>query len=298
MSRSLQLPEQVLRAISRRAAHAYRTYTIPKKRGGLRTIHHPSRKLKMVQRWLLQAVIDRWQVHQAAYAYRPGRGIKQHASFHANGSFLLRMDVEDFFPSLRRHHLSAYLGGNPVGVDEWTEEDRDFFLEIVCRGEALTVGAPTSPSLSNALCFDLDSRLAALAMDAGARYSRYADDLFFSTELRDVLRGLATEVRRVVAGLPLPDGLVLNEEKTHHTSRKWRREVTGLIITPQGEVSLGRGRKRLIRGLIHRHEQLTDEERSRLRGFLAFARGIEPDLINRLVLKYGAGRVEAALDGE
>jgi RNA-directed DNA polymerase len=296
ISRQLQLPEQNLRAISHKAIHSYKTYTIPKRRRGSRIIHHPSKKLKMVQRWLLRQVIDQWAMHPAAFAYRPGTGIKQHASYHAKGNFLLRMDFENFFPSIHRRHLSAYLEGQPPGVERWTADDRRFFLDIVCKGEELTIGAPSSPSLSNAVCFELDRRLVALAAEAKATYSRYADDLFFSTVQPNVLRELATKVRHVVTTLPLPDSLVLNEGKTHHTSRKWKREVTGLIITPQGEVTIGRMRKRVMRALIHKFENLTEEQRSGLRGSLAFARGIEPDLVNRLVLKYGARRMKEALN--
>lgn len=298
MSRSLQLPEEVLLATSRRASYSYKTYEIPKRRGGLRTIHHPSRKLKTLQRWLLKAVIERWPVHDAAYAYRAGRGIKENASVHSTSAFLLRMDFNNFFPSLLRRHVGEYLESKAPGVDKWSASDREFFLNIVCKGDALTIGAPTSPSLSNALCLELDSRLTAFSTDQGARYSRYADDLFFSTARPGLLGKVAGDVRRAVAELPFPGGLTLNEDKTHHTSRKWRMEVTGLILTPQGELSLGRKRKRFIRGLIYRYEKLTGEERSSLRGLLSFARSIEPDLINRLVLKYGPERVTSALGGE
>lgn len=294
MSRGLQLPETTLQGISHRASHSYKTYLIKKRNGEPRVIHHPSRKLKMVQRWLLRAIVEHWPVHEAAYAYRPRRGIKEHARLHAKGTFLLRMDFQNFFPSLLRRHLIAYLTGTRE-VPRWTSADHEFFLDIVCRGDALTIGAPTSPSLSNALCFDLDRQLAAIAVDAGVTYSRYADDLFFSTEQRDLLRDVVTKVRRVVSELALPDGLLLNEGKTHHTSRKWRREVTGLILTPEGHVSLGRDRKRRIRALIHRFDKLKHDERTSLKGLLVFARSIEPDLINRLVLKYGHSRVDAAL---
>ena len=246
----------------------------------------------------MKAVIERWPVHDAAYAYCAGRGIRQNASVHSTGAFLLRMDFKNFFPSLLRRHVGEYLESRSPGLGKWSASDREFFLSVVCKGDALTIGAPTSPSLSNALCFELDSRLTALATDRGARYSRYADDLFFSTARPGLLGTMAGYVRRAVAELPFPNGLTLNEDKTHHTSRRWRREVTGLILTPQGELSLGRNRKRFIRGLVHRYEKLTGEERSSLRGLLSFARSIEPDLINRLVLKYGPERVKSALGGE
>jgi RNA-directed DNA polymerase len=293
-SQSMQLPIPVLLGIARRADHAYKSYSIPKRTGGTRIIHHPSRKLKAVQRWLLGHEIAKWHVHDSAFAYRTGRSIRMHAEYHSAGAFLLRLDFKNFFPSLLRRHLATFLAGGPPGVTEWTKEDREFFLAIVCRGDALTIGAATSPTLSNVLCEDLDNRLTTIALSRDVRYSRYADDLFFSTTLPNVLATLVADVRGIIESLPLPDGLILNDIKTHHTSRKWKRQVTGIVLTPDGAVSLGRERKRFIRSLLHRYDALTEAQRGHLRGLLAFAQDIEPDLINRLALKYGADRINVA----
>src|ERR1035438_644823 len=98
---------------------------------------------------------------------------------------------------------------------------------IVFRNSRLTIGAPTSPTISNALCFDMDAAIEDLSVKHGVKYTRYADDLFFSTIEPNVLRPLQTDIELLVAGLRLPAHLTLNARKTRHSSRKGARRVTG-----------------------------------------------------------------------
>lgn len=80
ISRGLGVSESYVVAMSNRASHAYKSYLIPKRNKRFRTIHHPAKELKAIQRWLLDHVINRWPVHEAATAYRKGIGIKANAS--------------------------------------------------------------------------------------------------------------------------------------------------------------------------------------------------------------------------
>lgn len=295
MSRGLAMPPAYLRAWSAKARHAYKEYTIRKRTGGLRTIHHPAKPLKALQRWLLRNVIVHWPVHEAATAYREGLGIKANARRHAANGFLLRMDLEDFFPSLATDDIITYLESKPEATVDGNERDRRFFVAIVCRGDRLTIGAPTSPALSNALLYLLDCRISEVVGNREVVYTRYADDLFFSTSRPNVLREIERDVRKLVSESVLPAGLQINETKTRHLSRKHKRTVTGLVLGSRGEVTIGRKRKRMIRTMIYQLDGLSPEERSYLRGLLAFARDVEPDFINSLVIKYGRHRVfEAA----
>ena len=94
-----------------------------------------------------------------------------------------------------------------------------------------------------------------------------------------------------MADLGCPAALAIKESKTRHSSRRGRRQVTGLVLRSDEAVGIGRKRKRYIRGLIHRFRSLPDLEKRRLAGLLAFARSIEPDFINALILKYGPERI-------
>ena len=139
------MPERVIRAIARRANHSYKSYRIPKRRGGSREIHHPSKQLKALQRWLLEHVIVNWPIHDVATAYRRERSILHNAARHSESRYLLRMDFEISFLQSPAKDLRAYLA--------------EF---------KLTIGAPTSPALSNAICFKLDQRLDFIARERAA----------------------------------------------------------------------------------------------------------------------------------
>ena len=151
MATELGIPVRFVQKLANSASHEYKSYNIPKRSGGFREIHHPSRQLKGLQRWLLTNVIDKFPVHEAATAYRKGGSIFKNAATHATSRYLLRMDFENFFPSIKSADLRAYLHRcaehQLVELDGWTSNDTDLFCQIVLRHSALTIGAPTSPRM-------------------------------------------------------------------------------------------------------------------------------------------------------
>src|SRR6266446_5286765 len=97
----LALPIPFLLKLATTASHRYKTYTIPKRTGGTRTIHHPARELKLLQRWLLQNVLTALPVHTAATAYSKESSIRRNAEMHVANNYILRVDFHNFFPSLK-----------------------------------------------------------------------------------------------------------------------------------------------------------------------------------------------------
>ena len=297
LSATLGLPNSYLDALSRSSAHQYKRYSIPKRSGGFRTIHHPSRRLKTVQYALLRSVLTQLPVHAAATAYKPGASTAQNALPHVNSKFLLRMDLRDFFPSLRTGDFDQYVLSYPERFSSYAQGDLLLFKRFVFRGETLTIGAPTSPALSNVLCFDLDVQLAALAQSRNVTYTRYADDLFFSTKVPNTLISLENDVTQIVEEATLPAGLHINASKTRHSSTKGRRRVTGVILGSDGQIHTGRNYKRQICGEIYKFLTLSPEQKVQLAGKIAYVRSVEPAFLNKLVLKYGVDRIEAAKKG-
>src|SRR5690606_41692709 len=102
-------------------------------------------------------------------------------------------------------------------------------------------------------------------------------------------------VQDVLDNLAFPSGLRLRREKTVHSSRRNRRQVTGLVLGSDGCVYLGRHLKRTIRARIYAFDGLRESDRASLARLLAYARSIDPDFINALILKYGYARVSEAL---
>lgn len=298
LSDALQLPIPYLDRLARSASHLYKTYSIAKRNGGRRTIHHPSRPLKAVQRWLLHNELSAWPVHPAAHAYRSGRSIRTNAEQHIGCSYLLRMDLRRFFPSIRSTDLDYFLAQQPELTADWETEDQTFFVKLVTRKGELTIGSPTSPHLANVLCYALDAQISEHCAAQAITYTRYADDMYMSAQERGLLYELARYVEELVGTIDCPARLTINRDKTHHASRAGRLAVTGLTLTQYNELSVGRDRKRYLRSCIHKYGELSAEDRRRLAGHLAFVESIEPDFINRLVLKYGADRVAKAMNPE
>ena len=222
MAESLGLPYDYIKKVALKSSHAYKRYEIPKRAGGNRTIWHPSMELKALQRWLLSNVIEGWPTHKAAMAYCKGKSIWDNAVLHQTSKYLLRLDLSDFFPSISAEDIHKYLESLS---SEWPRDDQHLFCQLVCREDRLTIGAPSSPALSNVLCFDLDTRLDSLAHTNAVTYTRYADDLFFSASKPNVLSTFPPEVKKILERLEMPANLRLNSRKTRHSSKKGRRLV-------------------------------------------------------------------------
>jgi len=306
----LGVPESEALAIARKAPRAYRRYQVPKRSGvGMRAIFHPSKETKALQYALLETVLPTLPVHDAAAGYVRGlrSPLLRNAQAHSEFRFTVRLDFKDFFPSITPNDLLGRL----EAIDEWApidKKDRAFLTDALFidfrQSRFLAIGAPTSPAISNAAMYELDVRLQACASEHNGRYTRYADDILYSTNEKGGCQVFAERVVTEIAAMDSPD-LAMNESKTLYMSRGTRRSVTGLIVTPEGDVSVGRSRKRYVRGLVHRygkyltgHGEFAEELSDSLRGLLAFILDVEPEFFNRLAQRYGAKVVNSALHGK
>lgn len=271
------------------ASHRYKEYTIAKKTGGRRTIHHPARALKLVQNWLLHNVLSSLPVHGAATAYCKGSDIKRNAEMHVSNNYILRVDFQNFFPSLKGSDVVAVLRANQHMLTDGDVTDLDitFIRQIVCRADCLTIGAPTSPQLSNAIMFEFDEAWSQRARALDVTYTRYADDLYFSTNRADVLRGILNELREYLNTMRAP-ALRINDSKTAFSSRKRRRLAAGLVLTSDRKISIGRQKKRMLKALVNKliHKDLEPEQVAHLRGWVSYLHSVEPTFVLALQRKY------------
>lgn len=297
MAIDLSLPGNHVARLVKTASYQYKQYPIAKRGGGVRIILHPSRRLKALQKWLLANVIATWPVHRAATAYRKGHTILDNATVHLGTRFLLRMDMAEFFPSLTIEDMLAFNRTRTGLFRDWSEQDFDWFCRLTLRFGRLTIGAPTSPAISNALCFDLDVALDALCQIRGVNYTRYADDLFFSANEKGVLAEIEQEVKRTISTVTLPKGLRVNDDKTRHSSKKGARKVTGIVLGSDGKAYVGRHLKRRVKSQVHMLDRLTPSERESLAGMISYITGFDPAFMNTLVNKYGHDRATRARDG-
>lgn len=265
------------------APYRYKSYEIPKRNGGVRKIAQPTKALKTVQRWLLSRILKSLPIHEVATAYRKNKSIKDHAIVHASNKFLLKLDFKDFFPSLNMNdfelHCDKYL-------THLTKEDIAYLVRLLFWAPTredgklvLSIGAPSSPAISNSLLFDFDSQVNSLCQECGVTYTRYADDMALSCNSPDILAKVELKIIQICKLIDYPSSLKLNSKKTVNVSKKERRFLTGLVLSNEGTVSLGRDKKRFIRAQAHNFSKnfsLYDElSRNKIKGMLLFCFSID-----------------------
>lgn len=284
-------PEDV-KLFIQKAPFKYKVYPIPKRNGqGVRIIAQPSSDLKFVQRLILSNVLNDLPVHPVAKAYRPGLGILDNVKEHVGNRYLLKMDFSDFFPSIKPSHLEMHLGKWIPGVsgEDFHCLERLLFWRPSMGGACLSIGAPSSPFLSNSILYDFDSILCDWCVSNGVKYTRYADDLTFTTNERGMLFSVPNFVKSVLDSVDL-HGVYINDNKTVFSSKKHNRHVTGLVLTNDNKISLGRDRKREIKTLIFlfSNNGLDGEKTEYLKGILSYVYYVEPEFLESLVRKFGA----------
>ncbi|WP_281929170.1 retron St85 family RNA-directed DNA polymerase [Methylocystis iwaonis] len=296
------MSELDVRVIVTTAPVRYKRYSIEKRNGGERIISQPAKEVKYLQRIFVEEFLTKLPVHSAAKAYREGLSIRSNAEVHAESGAILKFDFSNFFPSIRSDDWSLYCKKNSV-----FDEDEDIYLSSMLLFSRtsygsllrLAIGAPSSPALSNILMFDFDSLITEEMKKDKVNYTRYADDLTFSAKRVGNLSGVERALRRTIKEVSFPR-LRLNEDKTVLATKKYRRVVTGLVLSDAGTVSLGRDRKREIRAAVHHYTmgRLDSKEISRLGGMLAFVKAVEPDFLLRLSEKFGQGTIKRIKTGQ
>jgi retron-type reverse transcriptase len=235
----LDLTAEQMRAIEPR----YRTFEIPKRAGGHRTIHAPDDRLKEIQRRILHRVLKGLRAHPAVHGFEEGRSIVTNARPHVGKAVVIGMDIRDFFSETTTNVVFEYFRG--IG---WSRKTAGELNRLCTWRGSLPQGAPTSPRLSNLVNYRMDARLAGLARSVGADYTRYADDLTFSlvSDERNTVQGLirtASETIREQGYEPRSDKLTVRR-------RHQRQEVTGLVVNER--IHLPRETRRWLRAVEHR----------------------------------------------
>jgi len=230
----------------------YRYHWISKSSGGSRLLEAPKQKLKRCQRWIADQVLSCIPPHDAAHAFRAGRSPITAASAHVNQHVVLRIDLSDFFPSIKAarvagiFHTAGYpskvvrlltglctntawkgvLDGVHSGPDQTSDTSDPRYQPLFVPH--LPQGSPASPALANLCAWSLDCRLAGLARKLNVRYTRYADDLVFSGNWT-----FGTHLRRfriLVCAICLDEGFEIRKRKTTVARQHQRQQVTGIVV--------------------------------------------------------------------
>jgi RNA-directed DNA polymerase len=248
----------------------YHSFTIPKCRGGTRSISAPKKGLKLLQRRLadlLQSCIDEINQikeendepllrYQLAHGFAKARSILTNARPHRNKRYVFNIDLEDFFGSIHFGRVQGFF-----------VKDKSFLLkpktalilaQIACFEQKLPQGSPCSPIISNLIAHILDIHLVRLASRWGCTYTRYADDLTFSTNKKEFPTRIATRSHSAshewTAGSDLTriirhSGFRVNQHKTRMQYRDSRQEVTGLVVNSR--INVPSDYRRRVRAMAH-----------------------------------------------
>ncbi len=216
---------------------SYEEFSIPKKKGGKRVIEVPNEYLMYIQKSLnrdLQAVYYKIKPHnvygfvQAVKSEPRVHTVITNAQNHIGKSYVLNIDLKDFFHSITAIQVRAFFQSNRFNFSE----DLATCLALICCWKSrLPMGAATSPVVSNLLCLGMDESLATLANQYNLTYSRYADDLTFSSYI-NISEDIITEIREIITD----KGFCVNEKKFRLQSKYRQQTVTGIKVNQKTNV--------------------------------------------------------------
>ena len=246
----MDISKERLLEIARKKEYYY--YLIPKKSGGMRRIIVPNDELKSVQRWINKQILQAISPLECVTGFVRGRSIVNNAKKHENKKYILNVDVENFFESITidrverlfyamgyTHEVALFIADLcTTTINEryvrWKlgEEYAKCFESLMHKDKPFLVqGAPTSPAIANLICHRMDKKLMAYAERHGINYSRYADDITFSSDDMAILPKVGY-IKRLMA----EEHFVLNARKTKLLKEGMRQEVTGLLINERVRV--------------------------------------------------------------
>lgn len=300
LAEKLLMSEEELLRFALTMPRRYKKYEILKRNGvETRLIAQPSRESKFIQRMIVEELRKILPVHKAATAYEKETGIRLNALRHLHSRYLLKMDFKNFFPSITPELFFAVAESSGVEfeqVDKIFLEHALFFRSTRRARLRMSIGAPSSPFVSNFVMNTFDQALTGFCVEKNITYTRYADDLTFTTNEKNILFDLPKVVANLLAEYCFKK-IRVNSSKTVFSSKRFNRHVTGVVLTSNNELSIGRERKREIASLINsfRYGTLSEDATMRLKGLLAHAHHIEPGFLSRMKRKYSEEVVGAIL---
>lgn len=239
--------------------HRYRNFEIPKKSGGKRQISAPySQNYMHMLRYIAIILQSIYQPSAHTMGFVPGKSIVDNAKAHVGMNYVFNIDLKDFFPSIEAPRIIARLEVKPFCFpwkvaktiaaictmrvqEEGTEPEEKKYRYV------LPQGSPASPILTNLMCEKLDFLLSGLAKRFGLNYTRYADDITFSSLHNVYQKG--SDFRKELERIISEQGFTINPKKTRLNIVGFRQEVTGLTVS-HDKVNVARKYIKDLRGLL------------------------------------------------
>lgn len=257
----------------------YTRYTIPKKKGGVRSIAAPKKILKNVQRTLLEEILSKVEVNECAHGFIKGKSVVSSAEIHKTNNnkveLLINMDLEDFFPTITFERVrgmfqnfgySGYVSSLLAMICTYCER-----MKMEVKGETVYVktsdrilpqGSPASPMITNIICSKLDKRLNGLALKYDFNYSRYADDMSFSFNKDNIILSNEEDINigkvlGIISKIIREEGFSINAKKTKFLRGNNRQSITGIVIN-NDEIGVTKKWVKNLRAAIHNASKLKE----------------------------------------
>lgn len=270
------LSGSLLHCLSTMQEKYYKERTIPKRTGGTRVIYAPSYTMRMIQRWILENILNKILPTRYAMAFRRGKcyGCLENARSHIGNAFGIALDLKEFFSSIsakRVYGIFSSIGYEPLAAT---------ILTNLCTLDGhLPQGGVCSPALSNLTCLLLDSRLGGFCEKRRIRFTRYADDMYFSCSSQGVLHKALPVIRRIIEN----EGFIINDKKTRYHNPSNHRSITGITLAIDKGSQMGyclkarKELKRKIRAELFRTVMTGDySHQNKIRGEISYVESIEP----------------------
>lgn len=231
----------------------YRDWFVQKRNGlGRRRISSPVASLKRIQRTIMGGLKESYRPLSCVYGYVDNKNVAQNALMHTKKKTVLTLDLEDFFPSITSRRVyglfNKFLGFN--------SEVSSTLTGLVTHEGVLPQGAPTSPIISNMICYKMDKALLNYCAAHHLTYSRYADDLIFSSTssysmacLLDRSEGRPASLSAFLVETITNNGFKINQNKTHIANQGSRQLVNGIVVNVK--CNMLRSEYRSIRAMFH-----------------------------------------------
>jgi RNA-directed DNA polymerase len=262
----------------------------------------PSKELKRYQQFLNFFIFDFMEVNEnVVFSYRKGVSTYDALYPHKDSKYILSTDIKSFFLHIDKEDIKSLILRNKKNYlikEEDIEKHLDRLVNLVSYNDILPIGAPTSPKISNAYLFEFDNKLEEYCQNSKIIYTRYSDDFIFSSDTKDKFSTLLDTIKKLLISSNL-EKFELNESKTKLQKKGSKVMLLGLVITPNGTITVDKKIKREVEVLLYFYlsdkekfkdffEKNYDSNLEKVSGCLSHIKSIDKQFISKLKRKYGS----------
>ncbi|MCL1894891.1 MAG: reverse transcriptase family protein [Holophagaceae bacterium] len=234
------------------ADQQYTEFNIAKGNNKKRTIAAPDNRLKQIQKKIADILLSIYEPKKCVHAFVKNKNIVSNARPHLKSRHVLRLDIKDFFPSIHFGRVRNLFEASPFN---FSREISTAIAIICCYKGSLPQGAPTSPIISNMICLRMDAQLSRLAEDNFCSYTRYADDITFSTKSKFFSKRIVFSISPLMLSCNIIkiiedyNYFKINNDKTNIRSPGDSKFITGVKVN--SKLNVARKKYREIRAMLH-----------------------------------------------